>query len=54
MAPRNPQPEPTNITEYSVSELAFALKRTVEDAYGLVRLRGEVSGYRGPHFSGLS
>ncbi len=52
MAPRNPQPEPTNITEYSVSELAFALKRTVEDAYGLVRLRGEVSGYRGPHASG--
>ena len=52
MAPRNPQPEPTNLTEYSVSELAFALKRTVEDAYGLVRLRGEVSGYRGPHASG--
>lgn len=52
MAPRNPQPEPTNITEYSVSELAFELKRTVEDAYGLIRLRGEVSGYRGPHSSG--
>ncbi len=52
MAPRNPQPESTNVTEYSVSELAFALKRTVEDAYGLVRLRGEVSGYRGPHASG--
>ena len=52
MAPRNRQPEPTNITEYSVSELAFELKQTVEDAYGLVRLRGEVSGYRGPHSSG--
>ncbi|ODS00787.1 exodeoxyribonuclease VII large subunit [Methyloceanibacter methanicus] len=52
MAARNPQPEPTNVTEYSVSELAFALKRTVEEAYGLVRLRGEVSGYRGPHASG--
>lgn len=52
MASRNPQPEPTNLTEYSVSELAFALKRTVEEAYGLVRLRGEVSGYRGPHGSG--
>lgn len=52
MASRNPQPEPTNIAEYSVSELAFALKRTVEEAYGLVRLRGEVSGYRGPHGSG--
>src|SRR3990172_13000377 len=41
-----------NLVEYTVSELAFALKRTVEDAYGLVRLRGEVSGYRGPHASG--
>ena len=52
MPPRKPRPEPTNVTEYSVSELAFALKKTVEDAYGLVRLRGEVSGYRGPHASG--
>ena len=33
----------TNLVEYTVSELAFALKRTVEDAYGLVRLRGEIS-----------
>ena len=45
-------PPQTNLVEYTVSELAFALKRTVEDAYGLVRLRGEVSGYRGPHNSG--
>ncbi|HEX6867042.1 MAG TPA: exodeoxyribonuclease VII large subunit, partial [Caulobacteraceae bacterium] len=35
--------ETTNATAYSVSELAFALKRTVEDAYGFVRLRGELS-----------
>ena len=41
-----------NLVEYSVSELAFALKRTVEDAFGLVRLRGEISGYRGQHTSG--
>jgi exodeoxyribonuclease VII large subunit len=41
-----------NIPEWSVSELAGALKRTVEDAYGYVRVRGEVSGYRGPHSSG--
>lgn len=40
------------MAEYTVSELAFALRRTVEEAYGLVRLRGEVSGYRGPHASG--
>src|SRR5271170_6180665 len=33
----------TNVQAYSVSELAFALKRTIEDAYGFVRLRGELS-----------
>ena len=33
----------TNAPAYSVSELAFALKRTLEDAYGFVRLRGELS-----------
>ena len=32
-----------NAEPYSVSELAFALKRTIEDAYGFVRLRGELS-----------
>ncbi|MBS0411002.1 MAG: exodeoxyribonuclease VII large subunit [Proteobacteria bacterium] len=32
-----------NAQAYSVSELAFALKRTIEDAYGFVRLRGELS-----------
>ncbi len=32
-----------NAKPYSVSELAFALKRTIEDAYGFVRLRGELS-----------
>jgi exodeoxyribonuclease VII large subunit len=35
--------EDTNAPAYSVSELAFALKRTIEDAYGFVRLRGELS-----------
>ena len=38
---------PTNLAEYTVSELAFALKRTVEEAYGLVRLRGEISDFKG-------
>ena len=37
------EPATTNAAAYSVSELAFALKRTLEDAYGHVRLRGEVS-----------
>ncbi|MGL5448085.1 MAG: exodeoxyribonuclease VII large subunit [Rhabdaerophilum sp.] len=43
---------PNNTPEYSVSDLAGALKRTLEDAFGHVRLRGEISGYRGPHSSG--
>jgi exodeoxyribonuclease VII large subunit len=42
----------TNVTELTVSELSSALKRTVEDAYGYVRVRGEISGYKGPHSSG--
>jgi exodeoxyribonuclease VII large subunit len=42
----------SNLIEYTVSELAFALRRTVEDAYGLVKLRGEISGFRGQHSSG--
>ncbi len=32
-----------NAQAYSVSELAFALKRTLEDAYGFVRVRAELS-----------
>jgi exodeoxyribonuclease VII large subunit len=43
---------PSNIAEFTVTELSQAIKRTVEDAFGLVRLRGEISGYRGPHSSG--
>jgi len=43
---------PSNAAEWSVSELAGALKRTLEDSFGHVRLRGEISGYRGPHSSG--
>ena len=52
IADRNATEVTTNLVEYSVSELAFALKRTVEEAYGLVRLRGEISGFRGQHASG--
>src|ERR687894_865441 len=47
-----PQANPSNTPEWSVSELAGALKRTLEDAFGYVRLRAEISGYRGPHGSG--
>ncbi|MGE3643589.1 MAG: exodeoxyribonuclease VII large subunit [Beijerinckiaceae bacterium] len=42
----------SNAAELSVSELSQALKRAVEDQFGFVRVRGEVSGYRGPHSSG--
>jgi len=38
-----PETEDGNAKPYSVSELAFALKRTLEDRYGFVRLRGEIS-----------
>src|SRR5437764_10872298 len=41
-----------NIVELTVSELSSALKRTVEDAFGYVRVRGEVSGFKGPSPSG--
>jgi exodeoxyribonuclease VII large subunit len=41
-----------NIVEFTVSELSAALRRTVEDSYGYVRVRGEVSGFRGAHSSG--
>ena len=41
-----------NSPEFTVSELSSALKRTVEDAYGHVRVRGEITGFRGAHSSG--
>jgi exodeoxyribonuclease VII large subunit len=41
-----------NLAELSVTEMSMALKRTVEDRFGLVRVRGEISGFRGAHSSG--
>ena len=38
--------------ELTVGELSGALKRTIEDRFGFVRVRGEISNYRGPHASG--
>ncbi len=35
-----------NVVEFTVSELSFAVKRTVEGAFERVRVRGEVSGLR--------
>ena len=37
-----PQP-PSNVPEFSVSELSFALKREIETAFPRVRVRGEIS-----------
>jgi exodeoxyribonuclease VII large subunit len=42
----------SNLTEFSVSELSGSIKRTVENAFDHVRVKGEISGYRGPHSSG--
>ncbi|WP_082494223.1 exodeoxyribonuclease VII large subunit [Methylobacterium sp. Leaf106] len=50
--PAAPTPAVSNAPEWSVGDLASALKRTLEDAFGHVRLRGEISGYRGQHGSG--
>jgi exodeoxyribonuclease VII large subunit len=41
-----------NLGEYTVSEISSALKRTLEDRFGHVRVRGEISGFRGAHASG--
>jgi exodeoxyribonuclease VII large subunit len=39
-------PPRTNVAEYTVSELSQALKRSIEDEFGQVRVRGEVSGFK--------
>jgi exodeoxyribonuclease VII large subunit len=41
-----------NLTEFSVSDIAHALKRNIEERFGHVRVRGEISGFRGAHSSG--
>ena len=47
----DPPVEGLNVAEYTVSELAAALKRTLEESYGYVRVRGEISGFK-KHSSG--
>ena len=46
----DPAPQ-TNRPEYTVSELAAALKRSIEENFSVVRVRGEISGYK-KHGSG--
>jgi exodeoxyribonuclease VII large subunit len=43
---------PSNAGAYTVSEISHALKRSIEDQFGHVRVRGEITGFRGPHSSG--
>ncbi len=45
-------PVTSNVMELTVTEISGKLKRMVEDTFGLVRVRGEIAGYRGPHSSG--
>jgi exodeoxyribonuclease VII large subunit len=35
-----------NVAEYTVTELSQALKRTVEERFSWVRVRGEVFGFK--------
>ena len=42
----------SNAPALTVSELSGALKRVIEDRFGYVRVRGEISNYRGPQPSG--
>ncbi|HWE76568.1 MAG TPA: exodeoxyribonuclease VII large subunit, partial [Stellaceae bacterium] len=41
----------SNLPEYSVSEISNLLKRTVEEKFAYVRVRGEISGFK-RHSSG--
>jgi exodeoxyribonuclease VII large subunit len=41
----------SNLTEYTVSELSRALKRSIEENFAYVRVRGEISGFK-RHSSG--
>ena len=50
--PRGPSRQGANAPEFSVSELSGAIKRALEEGFSYVRLKGEISGYRGPHSSG--
>lgn len=41
-----------NAPVYGVGEIAAAVKRVLEDHFGIVRVRGEISGWKGAHSSG--
>src|SRR2546428_13681254 len=39
-------PLQSNLPEYTVSELSMALKRSIEESFSHVRVRGEISGFK--------
>src|SRR5947208_4704254 len=39
-------PLQSNLPEYTVSEMSLALKRSIEDGFSHVRVRGEISGFK--------
>jgi exodeoxyribonuclease VII large subunit len=45
MKPRSPSLM-FNVPEFTVSEFSRSIKRTVEDAFGYVRIHGEISGFK--------
>jgi len=49
--PRIGTPLRPNLPKYGVPELAYALKRSIEENFAYLRVRGEISGFR-RHASG--
>ncbi|MEK9969949.1 MAG: exodeoxyribonuclease VII large subunit [Ferrovibrio sp.] len=45
-APAGTPAAPGNVPEYTVTELSLRLKRSIEDNFGWVRVRGEISGFK--------
>ena len=45
-SPALPAASSTNVPEYTVSEISGAVKRTLEGAFGRVRVRGEITDYK--------
>ncbi|WP_341911596.1 exodeoxyribonuclease VII large subunit [Ferrovibrio terrae] len=41
-----PPAAPGNVPEYTVTELSLRLKRSIEESFGWVRVRGEISGFK--------
>ena len=52
MTEKNATESGSNLVEYTVTEISGSIKRTMEAAFDQVRVRGEISGYRGLHSSG--